>query len=274
MECRRTAAATASGAGGILRPALTAHRPRSRRHTYDCDDHDDEFNNNNNVTATTSCSANTTTTLLVDELEQLRTDNFQLRLRVYNAERRVDRLSEAVTHDRGRRKRTCVSGGDSDSSNSSGGSSTCSSTSGGDDTAVNTRTVAAATATAEAAVRTIHDLLTVNRRLLALLAAAVSAKAVAVTPSDKRRWRRLRNHINEHAGDQVGGYSCIEFIIFENKKVFFFLFSRYILIVRVRYWVDVYNFLEKMIFSYGIKMREKNRKYSLFKYKQRWALTR
>ncbi|CAI6351131.1 unnamed protein product [Macrosiphum euphorbiae] len=63
---------------------------------------------------------------------------------------------------------------------------------------------AAAKATAEAAVRTIHDLLTVNRRLLALLAATVSAKAVSVSTDDKRRWQRLRNHIEECAVDGQG----------------------------------------------------------------------
>lgn len=203
MECRRTAAA------GILRSpsaptsnVLMTRRPHHnhRRLPSDCDDHD-AFNNN--VTTTTSINTTTcTTTQLVDELEQLRTDNFQLRLRVYNAERRVDRLSAAVAHNRGRKR--CNSGGDSDSNScSTDTTGTCSSSDNATAAATNTRTAAAATATAEAAVRTIHDLLTVNRRLLALLAATVSAKAVAVTAEDKRRWRRLRNHINKYAGDQV-----------------------------------------------------------------------
>lgn len=212
MECRRTAAT-----GGILRsPSAPAsnvpltrrpHQPHHRRLPYDCDDHD-AFNNNVTAATSVNTTATCTTTQLVDELEQLRTDNFQLRLRVYNAERRVDRLSAAVAHNRGR-KRCNGGGGGSDSDSSSNGSTDTGSS---DNAVANTQTAAAATATAEAAVRTIHDLLTVNRRLLALLAATVSAKAVAVTADDKRRWRRLRNHINKYAGDhQVLLYTYIRF---------------------------------------------------------------
>ncbi|XP_060865109.1 uncharacterized protein LOC132941188 [Metopolophium dirhodum] len=55
--------------------------------------------------------------------------------------------------------------------------------------------------TAEAAVRTIHDLLTLNRRLLALMAATVSDESVSVSAVNKRRWRELRSHIEEYAVD-------------------------------------------------------------------------
>jgi len=130
------------------------------------------------------------TTQLIDELEQLRTDNFQLRLRVYNAERRVDRLSAAALA-RDQKKHSDISDTDSDDTDASSGHA-------GSETDHNN---AAAKATAEAAVRTIHDLLTVNRRLLALLAATVSAKAVSVSTDDKRRWQRLRNHIEKYATD-------------------------------------------------------------------------
>lgn len=144
-------------------------------------DDDDSVNNNGGVLA--AANINDTTTL-VDELEQLRTDNFQLRLRVYNAERRVDRLSASSSVARSRDR----SSGDSDDDSSSGA----------EDGA--RAAAASAKATAEAAVRTIHDLLTVNRRLLALLAAAVSAKAVAVTDRDKRRWQKLRKYLDDCGG--------------------------------------------------------------------------
>uniref|UniRef100_A0A2S2P1K2 Uncharacterized protein n=1 Tax=Schizaphis graminum TaxID=13262 RepID=A0A2S2P1K2_SCHGA len=194
MECRRTVVT-----GGVLRSPPSASvapltmtagvmRHRGLRHgrSYDCDDEFvDEYNNNNssNVYATTINN----TTQLVDELEQLRTDNFQLRLRVYNAERRVDKLSAAAL-DRDREKRNSTNTDSDDTDDSSDHSDT-------------DHNNAAAKATAEAAVRTIHDLLTVNRRLLALLAATVSAKAVSVSADDKRRWRRLRKHIEKYTTD-------------------------------------------------------------------------
>lgn len=152
----------------------------------------DEFNNN--PTTAGNNNNDCSTTLLVDELEQLRTDNFQLRLRVYNAERRVDRLSAASC----RRDTKCDSNSSGSDTDASSGTTTTD-----DDDAENTNAraaAAAATATAAAAVRTIHDLLTVNRRLLALLASAVSAKAVAVTADDKRRWRQLRDRVNDDFG--------------------------------------------------------------------------
>ncbi|XP_003243967.1 uncharacterized protein LOC100569446 isoform X2 [Acyrthosiphon pisum] len=196
MECRRTVVT-----GGVLRspPSVSAApltiaansnvmRHRGRRHSrpYDCaDDIVDEYNNNNNNSNVTTVTTINNTTHLIDELEQLRTDNFQLRLRVYNAERRVDRLSAAALA-RDRKKRSDYTDTDSDDSDASSGAD---------------HNNAAAKATAEAAVRTIHDLLTVNRRLLALLAATVSAKAVSVSTDDKRRWQRLRNHIEEYAVD-------------------------------------------------------------------------
>lgn len=159
----------------------------------------DRHNNNSNT------AINVTTTSLVDELEQLRTDNFQLRLRVYNAERRVDRLSAA--QERNTQKRDDSSSG-SDCDTSTGGSDSTADDGVRDDETPASRddqatAAAKAKATAEAAVRTIHDLLTVNRRLLALLAATVSAKAVAVSADDKRRWQRLRNHIDKYSGEQV-----------------------------------------------------------------------
>lgn len=147
-------------------------------------DGDDSVNNNSGGGGVLAAANMNDTTTLVDELEQLRTDNFQLRLRVYNAERRVDRLSASVARSRNR------SSGDSDSTGSS--------SSGAEDDA--RAAAASAKATAEAAVRTIHDLLTVNRRLLALLAAAVSAKAVAVTGRDKRRWQKLRKRLDDCGG--------------------------------------------------------------------------
>lgn len=55
--------------------------------------------------------------------------------------------------------------------------------------------------TAEAAVRTIHELLTLNRRLLALMAATVSDESVSVSAVNKLRWRELRNQIEEYAVD-------------------------------------------------------------------------
>lgn len=162
----------------------------------------DRHNNNNSNSSQTTLNA--TTTSLVDELEQLRTDNFQLRLRVYNAERRVDRLSAAQEQNPKK-----YSDSSSDSNTDTGSDST---TDDSDDgvragkTAVpDHQAIAAAKAkaTAEAAVRTIHDLLTVNKRLLSLLAATVSAKAVAVSADDQRRWKRLRKHIDKYPGDQV-----------------------------------------------------------------------
>ncbi|XP_025202497.1 uncharacterized protein LOC112599693 [Melanaphis sacchari] len=194
MECRRTVITSgvlrsppsASAAPLSMATSAGAMRHRGFRHSrsYDCGDEVvDEYNNNSNVIATTINN----TTQLVDELEQLRTDNFQLRLRVYNAERRVDKLSAAAL-DRDREKRSNNTDSDTDDSSDSSGHS---------DTDRNN--AASAKATAEAAVRTIHDLLTVNRRLLALLAATVSAKAVSVSADDKRRWRRLRKHIEKYA---------------------------------------------------------------------------
>jgi len=55
--------------------------------------------------------------------------------------------------------------------------------------------------TAEAAVRTIHDLMTLNRRLLALMVATVSDESVSVSAVNKRRWRELRSRIEEYAVD-------------------------------------------------------------------------
>lgn len=197
-----TKAATYAGLTGPLN-----NRCR-RRLLYDDDFGDghtrlqqlDQYNNNNS-----NAAINATTSSLVDELEQLRTDNFQLRLRVYNAERRVDRLS--ATQDRNPKEcmdssSDCDTGTGSDTStDGSGGSARAGKTTiYGDDQAI---AAAKAKATAEAAVRTIHDLLTVNRRLLALLAATVSAKAVAVSADDKLRWQRLKNHIDNYSHDQV-----------------------------------------------------------------------
>jgi hypothetical protein len=210
MECRRTVVT-----GGVLRSPPSAStapltmaagvmRHRSLRHgrLYDCDDEVvDEYNNNNNSNVYATTINNTTQ--LVDELEQLRTDNFQLRLRVYNAERRVDKLSAAAL-DRDREKRNISTNTDSDDTDDSSDHS---------DTDHNN---AAAKATAEAAVRTIHDLLTVNRRLLALLAATVSAKSVSLSADDKRRWRRLRKHIDD-------GTVKIRILMIHHITVFFFL---------------------------------------------------
>jgi hypothetical protein len=184
-------------AAGVMR-----HRSLRHGRLYDCDDEVvDEYNNNNNSNVYATTINNTTQ--LVDELEQLRTDNFQLRLRVYNAERRVDKLSAAAL-DRDREKRNISTNTDSDDTDDSSDHS---------DTDHNN---AAAKATAEAAVRTIHDLLTVNRRLLALLAATVSAKSVSLSADDKRRWRRLRKHIDD-------GTVKIRILMIHHITVFFFL---------------------------------------------------
>lgn len=194
-----TKAATYAGLTG---PQNDRYR---RRLLYDDDsgDGDPQLDRHNNNSNNSNTAINLTTSSLVDELEQLRTDNFQLRLRVYNAERRVDRLSAA--QERNTQKRDDSSSG-SDCDTSTGSDSTADGARDGetpasrDDQAI---AAAKAKATAEAAVRTIHDLLTVNRRLLALLAATVSAKAVAVSADDKRRWQRLRNHIDNYSGEQV-----------------------------------------------------------------------
>lgn len=199
MECRRTVvtggvlrsppSASASPLAKASNPSVMRNRGRHHSRSFDCGDNIvDECNNNSNITAATTIN---NTTQLIDELEQLRTDNFQLRLRVYNAERRVDRLSAAALA-RDQKKRSDISDTDSDDTDASSGGHACSGTD---------HNNAAAKATAEAAVRTIHDLLTVNRRLLALLAATVSAKAVSVSTDDKRRWQRLRNHIEKYAAD-------------------------------------------------------------------------
>ncbi|CAH1725621.1 unnamed protein product [Aphis gossypii] len=191
MECRRTVITSgvlhsppsASAAPLTMAANIRARGLRNSR-LYDCDDEViDEYNNNNNSNVVATTINNTTQ--LVDELEQLRTDNFQLRLRVYNAERRVDKLSAAALR-RDREKRCNSTNTDSDDTDDSSDHKT-----------------AAAKKTAEAAVRTIHDLLTVNRRLLALLAATVSAKAVSVSADDKRRWRRLRKHIEKYTTDDL-----------------------------------------------------------------------
>uniref|UniRef100_A0A2S2Q684 Uncharacterized protein n=1 Tax=Sipha flava TaxID=143950 RepID=A0A2S2Q684_9HEMI len=218
MDCRRVADVVGafrsppSGSRQLQQQQphqLSLHR---RCRLYDSGDeyiiNNNNNNNNNDSKKNSSCNnkvsgtsfnnniVTATTTSLIDELEQLRTDNFQLRLRVYNAERRVDRLS-VTAHERDRHERICDSETNTDSSSSS--------SSAGDGVAVpESQTATAATATAAAAVRTIHDLLTVNRRLLALLAATVSAKAVAVSADDKRRWRRLRNHIENYATSDQG----------------------------------------------------------------------
>jgi len=55
----------------------------------------------------------------------------------------------------------------------------------------------AAKATTEAAVHTIHDLLTLNRRLLTLMKETVSDKSVSISADNKRRWRKLRSLIIE-----------------------------------------------------------------------------
>lgn len=215
MECRNTFGPVSSRS----HPSLTGDtQPQPQRHRYRCrprrlfecenDDEDDNNNNNRNVSAATNIVSPTTTTLM-DELEQLRTDNFQLRLRVYNAERRVDLLSATTAAERFKRGRETENSPEDDSdSDSDASSSDCSTNEN-----VDTDDVAAARATAEAAVRTVHDLLTVNRRLLALLAATVSAKAIAVTAADKKRWRRLQNHIHDFGGELV----CIR----KKKKIKF-----------------------------------------------------
>lgn len=206
MECRNTFGAIPSRSYPSLTGG-TQSQPQPQRHyrgrprrLFNCENDEDDHNNNSNVSAETNIMSATTTSLM-DELEQLRTDNFQLRLRVYNAERRVDMLSAAAAAERIKRDReekcdySMNEGSDSDSDASS---SNCSSSEN-----ISNSDAAAARATAEAAVRTIHDLLTVNRRLLALLAATVSAKAIAVTAADKRRWKRLQNHINDFGGGLV-----------------------------------------------------------------------
>lgn len=176
---------------------------RVRRRLFGTDDSENDNNHGVIDNVNNNTPKMTTATQLVDELERLRNDNFQLRLRVYNAERRVERLSVTeVMND----KNCCRRYDDGDMTNDSDTdmNSNSSSSSFSDDNeatvTADSRTVAAAKATAEAAVRTIHDLLTVNRRLLALLAATVSAKAVTVTADDKRRWRLLRNHIDNCTG--------------------------------------------------------------------------
>lgn len=194
MERRRPAADGADSARRV--PHRDRRRPSGRD---DCGDDDNNNNSANNSVGPNNNSVSfNSTTALVDELEQLRTDNFQLRLRVYNAERRVDGLLSA-SQSRGRKKGR--GGSDDEAGSSCSMGTTTSNTSDEEDEALveagHARAAAAAKATAEAAVRTIHDLLTVNRRLLALLAATVSAKAVAVTANDKRRWRLLRDRIDD-----------------------------------------------------------------------------
>lgn len=174
---------------------VTGRRRGGRRSFAGHDNDSDDNNNNGGGGLLTAVNVNNDTTVLVDELEQLRTDNFQLRLRVYNAERRVDRLSAMQS-----RSRDTGSSNDSCSVRTTASSSSGASSSSSSDDDDDVQSVAAAKATAEAAVRTIHDLLTVNRRLLALLAATVSAKAVAVTADDKRRWQMLRRRIDHYDG--------------------------------------------------------------------------
>jgi len=50
-------------------------------------------------------------------------------------------------------------------------------------------------------VSSIHDLLTLNLRLLSLMETAVSAKSVSVSAENKRRWQKLGNYIEEYAVD-------------------------------------------------------------------------
>lgn len=186
------------------RPQLHDQR-HVRRRLFGTGDSDNNYDHGVIDNVNNNTPKMTTATQLVDELERLRNDNFQLRLRVYNAERRVERLSVTeATSDKNCRRRNddgdMMNDSDTDM-DSSRSSSSCSFTDDNEATVTaDSRTVAAAKATAEAAVRTIHDLLTVNRRLLALLAATVSAKAVTVTADDKRRWRLLRNHIDSCTG--------------------------------------------------------------------------
>lgn len=144
----------------------------------DTDDDVDAFNNNCAAAAaatTTKVTPNSSmvsanTTSLVAELERLRADNFQLRLRVYNSERRVDQL-QAANHYGGRRAATAYEDSESDDDDSV--TTTSSDEDHDDDTqthrVANKDAAADARATAAAAMQTIRDLLTVNKRLLALL---------------------------------------------------------------------------------------------------------
>jgi len=76
--------------------------------------------------------------------------------------------------------------------------------------------------TAEATVRTIHDLLTLNRRLLALMAATVSDESVSVSAVNKRRWRELRSRIEEYAQD-----GPVKTIILLRFRMFIIVLSYY-----------------------------------------------
>lgn len=140
------------------------------------------------------------TTLLVDELEALRNDNFQLRLRVYNAEQRVDELIAADQDRRtwccrrcGGRPRAASLSADSDAGASETGSSVDN-----DDGEAASENAAAMASMAKSAVRTISDLMTVNQRLIALLNAVLSAKPVSKSDEDDRRWQTLRNQIKQY----------------------------------------------------------------------------
>lgn len=215
--------------------AVDRRRRRRRRHQHhnchgtcgrrsgccdsDCaDDEYDAFNNNYafagngappntpNVSSSSVGATVTTATELVAELERLRADNFQLRLRVYNAERRVDRLQSTGSDDFGRRwlRRDSLSGDEVGSTGARAVVSMSSSAEDGDDddddddaaTAKTTTAsdysddrgaqalrpidrdaVAKARATAAAAMQTVRDLLTVNKRLLALLLAVTRRTA-------------------------------------------------------------------------------------------------
>lgn len=145
---------------------------------------------------------------LFDELELLRSENFQLRLRVYNAEHRVDRLSAAALR-RDQKQFTDSYSTDTDSEckdTDSESTNTDSESTDTDSNYISGRAVSgtgqnktAAKAKAKLAVSFIHDLLMLNLQWLSSIEATVSAKSASVSAEDKRRWQQLPNDIEEYA---------------------------------------------------------------------------
>lgn len=184
-------------------PQQYHHHHHRRRRLFGCGDENGNHGYGSGSSNDRSPTYVDNTTLLVDELEALRNDNFQLRLRVYNAEQRVDELIAADRDRRtwccrrcGRGPRAASLSADSDAGASETGSSV--DTDGGPAAAVAPGDAAAVASMAKSAVRTISDLMTVNQRLIALLNAVLSAKPVSKSDEDDRRWQTLRDQIKQY----------------------------------------------------------------------------
>jgi len=190
--------------------SIIGHQSRRDSRPYCAQDIiDDECIINNNMNVTTAKPIKNLIHLF-DELERLRTENFQLRLRVYNAEQRVDRLSAAALR---RDQKKFIDSTDTDSESMNTDSESTNTDSESEDTDFKStdtdsnansghavsgtdQNKTAAKPRAKLTLNTIHDLLTLNLQWLSLIKATVSAKSVSVSAENKQQ---LRNDIEEYA---------------------------------------------------------------------------